>query len=73
MLIVKELTPFTSCFSQTRGPLRVAQIRSPRDALSLPWITSLPGDKQIRFFGGQIFVMQRYLGCNLVRADITRS
>jgi hypothetical protein len=69
MLTVKECVPFFLLFSH-RPALRAAQVASFGEALSLSWIRRLPGEKQIRFFHGQVFVVQRYLGFRLIRAQI---
>jgi hypothetical protein len=53
-------------------PLRAAYVSTPKQALALPWIEKLPGEKRIRFVHGQIFVIQHYLGCKLIRAHICR-
>lgn len=41
-----------------------------KEALLLPWIEKLPGEKRVRFVNGQIFVVQKYVGCQLIRAHI---
>jgi hypothetical protein len=69
MLTVKECVPFFLLFSH-RPALRAAQVASFGEALSLSWIRKLPGEKRIRFFYGQVFVVQRYLGFQLIRAQI---
>jgi hypothetical protein len=38
----------------------------------LPWIEKLPGEKRIRLLHGQVFVVQHYVGCKLIRAYICR-
>jgi hypothetical protein len=55
------------------APLRTADISTTNDALALPWIEKLPGQKRIRFLHGQIFVIQHYLGMKVIRAHICRA
>ena len=50
--------------------LRTAFVRRPEEALCLPWIERLPGEKRIKNVHGQTFVMQHYFGFNLIRAHI---
>jgi hypothetical protein len=69
VLTVKECVPFFLLFSH-RPALRAARVASFTEALSLSWITRLPGEKRIRFYHGQVFVVQRYLGFQLIRAQI---
>ena len=52
-------------------PARTALISTPSEALAIPWVDKLPGKKRIQFVHGQIFVVQRYLGCRLLRAHIS--
>jgi hypothetical protein len=73
MLIVKQCVPFLALSSHPAVPLRAACIGTPNEALSLPWIKGLPGEKRVRFFYGQIFVVQHYLGCRLIRANISQA
>jgi hypothetical protein len=73
MLIVKQCVPFLAFSSHPTVPLRTACIGTPNEALSLPWIKGLPGEKRVRFFYGQIFVVQHYLGCRLIRAHISQA
>lgn len=50
--------------------LHTARARTLKEALTLPWIEKLPGEKRVRFLGGQIFIIQNYVGCQLIRAHI---
>jgi hypothetical protein len=68
-LLVRECVP-TGSFSNRAIPLRTAYVSTPKQALALPWIEKLPGEKRIRFVHGQIFVIQHYVGCRLIRAHI---
>jgi hypothetical protein len=70
MLTVKECVPFLSLSRRTAAPLRAACVASPGEALSLSWIRALPGKKLVRYCHGQVFVIQRYLGFQLIRAHI---
>ncbi len=70
MLMAKECVLFRAFSNRTAAPLRAAHVGSPSDALSLPWIKGLPGEKRIRFFHGEVFAIQCYLGFKLVRAHI---
>lgn len=67
--MVRECVPAGSLLSRVT-PLRTAYVSAPRDALVLPWIEKLPGEKRVRFVNGQIFVIQSYVGCHLIRAHI---
>jgi hypothetical protein len=69
--MVKECVPGASFLTRI-GTVHIAYVIRPEEALALPWIEKLPGEKRIRFVHGQIFVMQHYLGCRLVRAHICR-
>jgi hypothetical protein len=73
MLIVEQCVPFLAPFGRAAVRLRAAYIGSPSEALSLPWIKGLPGEKRVRFFRGQIFVVQHYQGCKLIRAHISHT
>jgi hypothetical protein len=55
------------------APLRTAYIGTANEALALPWIEKLPGQKRIRFVHGQIFVIQHYIGTRVIRAHICRA
>ncbi len=70
MLMAKECVLFLALSNRTATPLRAAHVGSPSNALSLPWIKGLPGEKRIRFFHGEVFAIQCYLGFKLVRAHI---
>jgi hypothetical protein len=70
MLTVKECVPFLPFSHRPAAQLRAAQVASFGEALSLSWIRRLPGEKRVRFFYGQAFVIQRYLGSQLIRAQI---
>jgi hypothetical protein len=68
-LLVRECVP-ARYFPDRAMPLRTAYVTTPKQALELPWIEKLPGEKRIRFVHGQIFVIQHYVGCRLIRAHI---
>jgi len=70
MLTVKECVPFFLFTNHLAARSRVAQVASFGEALSLSWIRTLPGEKRVCFFYGQVFVMQSYLGFQLIRAHI---
>ena len=77
MLMLQECVPYLQeciAFPPTSGrekaPLRTAYIGGTSEALSVPWIRALPGKKNIRFFCGQVFVIQRYLGFKAIRGHI---
>jgi hypothetical protein len=70
MLTVKECVPFFLFANRLAARSRVAQVASFGEALSLSWIRKLPGEKRVRFFYGQVFVIQSYLGFQLIRAEI---
>ena len=68
-LTIKECVPGGSF--PTRAPhMRTAIVRSTQEALSLPWIEKLPGEKRIKVLHGQVFIIQHYVGCKLIRAHI---
>ena len=69
MLTVKECIPGTAFLTRS-AHLHTAFVRKPEEALCLPWIERLPGEKRIKSVHGQIFVMQHYVGCTLIRAHI---
>jgi len=69
LLFVRECIPMGSGFTRITR-LRTARVEKPQEALKLPWIAKLPGEKQVRFIDGQIFVLQKYVGCRLIRAHI---
>src|SRR3981081_2159768 len=70
-LLVKECVPGSGFLTLTRvGRLRTAYVTRAEEGLALPWIERLPGEKRIKVVHGQIFVMQCYLGFNVVRAHI---
>jgi hypothetical protein len=69
LLTVKECIPGTSFLTRS-AHLRTASVSRLEEALSLPWIERLPGEKRIKCVHGQTFVMQRYVGCSLIRAHI---
>jgi hypothetical protein len=70
MLTVKECVPFLLFSHRPASELRAAQVASFGEALSLSWIRRLPGEKRIRFFHGQVFVVQLYQGSQLIRAQV---
>jgi hypothetical protein len=70
MLTVVECLPFADRTKHVDRIVRVAYLDRPNDALSVPWVKSLPGEKRIRFFHGQVFVLQHYLGITIARAQI---
>lgn len=70
-LLVKECVPSGAGFTRSTR-LHTAYVNRPQEALSLPWIEKLPGEKRVRFIGGQIFVIQKYFGCQLIRAHISQ-
>lgn len=70
-LVVRECSPAGAGFGRVTR-LHTAYVNRPQEALSLPWIAKLPGEKQVRFIDGQIFVIQKYVGCQLIRAHISQ-
>lgn len=68
-LFVRECVPAGAGFTRVLR-LHAAYVDRTQEALALPWIQKLPGDKQVRFIHGQVFVIQRYAGCTLIRAHI---
>ena len=71
LLLVKECVPAMVSVAH-EAPLRTAYVSTANEALALPWIEKLPGQKRIRFVYGQIFVIQHYLGMRVIRAHICR-
>ena len=69
-LFVRECVPVGSGFTRVTR-LHAAYVNRPQEALTLPWIERLPGEKRVRFVNGQIFVIQKYVGCQLIRAHIS--
>jgi hypothetical protein len=72
VLTVNECIPDASSLTRV-VPLRIASISRPEEALDLPWIERLPGEKRIKRIHGQTFVMQHYVGCRLIRAHISHT
>jgi len=68
-LVVRECVPAGAGFTRVTR-FHTAYVNRPQEALSLPWIEKMPGEKQVRFIAGQIFVVQKYVGCQLIRAHI---
>lgn len=68
-LFVRECVPAGAGFNHVTR-LHTAYVNRAQDALTLPWIHKLPGEKLIRFLDGQVFVIQKYVGCQLIRAHI---
>ncbi len=66
-LIVKEYVP--KCVRQT-APARTTIVDRLDQVLTIPWISKLPGEKQLTHSRGQRVVMQQYLGYHLVRAHV---
>jgi hypothetical protein len=67
-LFVRECVPGGSFLRA--AAVRTAYVDAPREALALPWIEKLPGEKRIKVLHGQTFVVQHYVGCRLIRAHI---
>jgi hypothetical protein len=70
MLTVQECVSLFSSAKRLAVHLRTAQVGSFSEALSVPWIRALPGEKRVRFLHGRLFVIQRYLGVELIRAQV---
>jgi hypothetical protein len=71
LFLVRECVPAMASVAH-EAALRTAHIKRADEALALPWIEKLPGQKRIRFVHGQIFVIQHYLGMRVIRAHICR-
>jgi len=71
LLFVRECVPAGAGFSRVTR-LHTASVNSTQEALALPWIQKLPGEKQLRFIDGQVFVIQKYANCQLIRAHVCR-
>jgi hypothetical protein len=56
-----------------RVGLRVNHVGTEAEALGLPWIRRLPGEKRVKVLHGQVFVVQEYLGWKLIRAHISHA
>ena len=72
LLTVKECVPGTAFLTRS-AHLHTASVSRAEEALCLPWIERLPGAKRIKCIHGQTFVMQRYVGCTLIRAHISQN
>jgi hypothetical protein len=70
-LLVRECVPRGAGFTRATR-LHTSYVNRPQEALSLPWIEKLPGEKRVRFIHGQVFVIQKYFGCQLIRAHISQ-
>ena len=73
MLTLQECVPFSAVSCRAKAPPRTAFIGQVSEALTVPWIKTLPGAKNIQFSCGQVFVIQRYLGLKVIRAQIFSS
>jgi hypothetical protein len=69
-LRVKECVPGAGFLARI-GKLHTANVNRSEEVLELPWIKRLPGEKRIKVIHGQVFVMQYYLGCSVLRAHIS--
>jgi len=70
-LFVRECVPAGAGFTRVTR-LHTASVNRPQEALALPWIQKLPGEKLVRLIDGQVFVIQKYANCQLIRAHICR-
>jgi hypothetical protein len=66
-LIVKEFVPR---FIEQTAPPRTTIVDRLDQVLTIPWISRLPGDKELTRSRGQRVVVQHYLGYHLVRAHV---
>lgn len=66
-LIVKEFVPK---FVQQAGTPRTTIVDRLDQVLTIPWISKLPGEKELTRSRGQRVVVQHYLGYHLVRAHV---
>lgn len=66
-----RVTEHLLSFVSRAMPARVELVTDAEQALHIPWIAKLPGDKRIEHWRGQMVIMQHYLHHNLVRAEIT--
>jgi hypothetical protein len=71
-LLVTECVPNGYCLDRFSRP-RANHVSRATEALALPWIEKLPGEKRIKFLHGQVFVVQDYLGSKLIRAHISHA
>jgi hypothetical protein len=69
-LRVTECIP-NGYFPDRFGRLRINHVSTAAEALALPWVQRLPGEKRIKILHGQVFVIQEYLGWKLIRAHIS--
>jgi hypothetical protein len=68
-LFVRECVPAGAGFTRVTR-LHTGCVNRTQEALALPWIRKLPGEKHVRYIDGQVFVIQKYAGCQLIRAHI---
>ena len=65
-----RVTEHLPSFVSRAMPARVDVVNDAEQALRLPWIAKLPGEKCIESWHGRVVIMQRYLRLKIVRAQI---
>jgi hypothetical protein len=65
-----RVTEHLPTFVSRAMPVRRNVVNEPEQALHLPWIAKLPGEKRIEPWHGRVVIMQHYLHHKLVRAQI---
>jgi hypothetical protein len=72
-LLVRECVPHGYWFDDRLTRVKVNHVSTIAEALALPWIQRLPGEKRITILHGQFFVVQKCLGWKMIRAHISHS
>ena len=65
-----RVTEHLPSFVSRALPVRIDTVTDAEQALHLPWIAKLPGEKCIEPWHGKLVIMQHYLRQKLVRAQI---
>lgn len=65
-----RVTEHLPSFVSRSTPARIEVVNDAEQALHLPWIAKLPGEKNIEHWRGRVVIMQHYLRHNLIRAQI---
>ena len=65
-----RVTEHLPSFVSRAMPRRIEVVNDAEQALHIPWIAKLPGEKCVEHWRGRVVIMQHYLHHNLVRAQI---
>lgn len=65
-----RVTEHLPSFVSRAMPVRIEVVNDAEQALHLPWIAKLPGEKRLEPWHGRLVIMQHYLHQKLLRAQI---